>query len=171
VHRQRLSASLCFAAIVAIAPAHAVNAPVLGDKGLGELRFGMSLKAINAKLNKPIVAPAASRRATPNCYYVAGPELPGIAFVFVDDRLRRIDAATSAIATAAGVTVGDSEDRAVDRIGAARRIPLDYQDDGFALLKARPGAPTAIVFQFRARRLTNIIAGDKRAVRWAEGCD
>lgn len=150
-------------------PGHA--APVLDASGFGPFTFGMPLAAANVHLKTKIVATPVRLRANPACDYVPVHDFPGVAFVFIDDRLRRIDVARRGYRSTDGVAVGDRQDDAVRRLQGATREPLDHVPEGVTLVRETAGQPDAVAYQFYGGRLKRMIAGDKRVIRYAEGCE
>jgi hypothetical protein len=150
-------------------PVHA--APVLGASGFGPFTVGMPLAAVNAHLNTKIVPTPPRLRANPVCDYVPVRDFPGVSFVFVDDRLARIDVARRGYRSADGVAVGDRQDEATRRLAGAKREPLDHVPAGVALVRESDGQPNALGYQFYGGRLRRMVAGGRRVIRYAEGCE
>jgi hypothetical protein len=98
-------------------------------------------------------------------------DFPGVSFVFIDDRLARIDVARRGYRSSDGVAVGDKQDDAMRRLQGARREPLDHVPEGVALVRDTADQPNAIGYQFYGGALKRMIAGDKRVIRYAEGCE
>ena len=145
--------------------------PVLSTSGFGAFTFGMPLVSANRHLESKIVPAPARLRANPVCVYAAVPDFPGVAFVFIDDRLQRIDVSTPAYRSTDGVAVGERQQDVMQRLHAARREPLDHVPDGVTLVQETDAQPNAISYQFYGGSLTRMIASDKRIIRYSEGCE
>jgi len=169
----KLLYSTAVLAMLVASPCRAANgdAPTLDASGFGQFRICMPLAAVNAQLQHKIVPTRPELRANPVCQYVPVRDFPGVAFVFVDDRLQRIDVATPAYRSVDAVKVGDRQDAAMRRLKDAKREPLDHVPEGVVLVRATDAAPTAIGYQFHDGRLRRMVAGDKRVIRYAEGCE
>ena len=146
-------------------------APELSASGFGPFAFGMPLASANRLLKTKIVATPVRLRANPACDYVPVLDFPGVNFVFIGDRLARIDVARRGYRSTDGVSVGDKQEDAMRRLKDARREPLDHVPDGFTLVRESAAPPNAIGYQFHDGRLKRMIAGDKRVIRYAEGCE
>lgn len=149
--------------------AHA--APVLSASGFGPFTFGMPLASANRLLRTKIVATPERLRANPVCDYVPVLDFPGVNFVFIGDRLARIDVARRGYRSTDDVSVGDKQEDAMRRLKDARREPLDHVPDGFTLVREAAAQPNAIGYQFHNGRLKRMIAGGKQVIRYAEGCE
>lgn len=156
------------------APAcHAGNddAPSLSASGFKQFKIGMPLESVNAQLKNKIVPTRPELRANPVCQYVPLQDFPGVAFVFIDDRLQRIDVSTPAYRSVDRVAVGDRQADAMRRLAGAQREPLDHVPEGVTLVRETDAGPNAISYQFHDGSLQRMIAGDKRVIRYAEGCE
>jgi hypothetical protein len=145
--------------------------PVLSTSGFGAFTFGMPLASANRHLKSKIVPAPARLRVNPVCVYAAVADFPGVAFVFIDDRLQRIDVSTPAYRSTDGVAVGDMRQDVMQRLHGARREPLDHVPDGVTLVRETDARPNAIAYQLYDGRLMRMIAGDKKVIRYAEGCE
>lgn len=162
----------CFAVVLMAAwshPGHA--APVLNASGFGPFTIGMPLASANGHLHTKIVPTPERLRANPVCDYVPVRDFPGVAFVFIDGRLARIDVARRGYRSMDGVAVGDRQDGAMSRLKDARRESLDHVPGGFTLVREKGAQPNALAYQFYGGSVKRMIAGDKRVIRYAEGCE
>jgi hypothetical protein len=150
-------------------PGHA--GPVLSAAGFGPFTFGMPLASANVHLNTKIVPTPERLRANPVCDYVPVHDFPGVAFVFIGDRLARIDVARRGYRSTDGVAVGDRQDAAMNRLKDTKREPLDHVPGGFTLVRDAGAGSNAIGYQFYGGSVKRMIAGDKRVIRYAEGCE
>ena len=169
----KLLYSTALLSLLTTLPCHAGNddASSLSATGFGQFRIGMPLEAVNAQLKHRIVPTPPALRANPVCQYVPLQDFPGVAFVFVEDRLQRIDVATPAYRSVDRVAVGDAQADAMPRLQGAKREPLDHVPEGVALVRETDGEPNAINYQFYDGKLQRMIAGDRRVIRYSEGCE
>jgi hypothetical protein len=141
---------------------------VLGPKGAGPVRFGMTL--------------AEARAAVPGGIETLGPEGPcsyvvpagapeGLAFMVVDDTVVRADIRRdSGVANTLGVESGDSEAEAQRLLGPSTEVtPHKYVDGHY--LTAPTGVPELWwVVATDQGVVTDVRAGRKPQVLWVEGC-
>jgi hypothetical protein len=120
----------------------------------------MPLESVNAHLKNKIVSTRPALR-----------DFPGVAFVFIDDRLKRVDVSTPAYRSSDHVAVGDRQDAVMRHLKDAKREPLDHVPEGLTLVRETDAQPNAISYQFYDGSLKRMIAGDKRVIRYAEGCE
>jgi hypothetical protein len=153
------------------APAGIPPASLLSADGLGPLRIGMTLKSVNGILKQPLVPSDKALRAVANCDYQDLPEAPGVALVFVDGRLARIDVSGGNTASDRGIRLGATLAEVREKYPEGLKATLDFVDDGISLTAAAPGSPNALSLQFETARLTRMVAGRRKAVRYAEGCN
>jgi hypothetical protein len=138
--------------------------------GLGPFIIGMSLAEANQHLREKVVPHEVSTRATPNCDYNEIPELRGVAFVFIDKRLMRIDVTTPDWKYDGAIVVGMDKDTFLHRVKHALPEPLDHVPEGLSYVAESRSSRHAVSFQFEGDRLSRMIAGDKKIIRYAEGC-
>jgi hypothetical protein len=167
---------LCLTALLSMLTTpvcHAGNddAPSLSTAGFGQFKIGMPLESVNAHLKNKIVSTRPALRANPVCQYVPLHDFPGVAFVFIDDRLKRVDVSTPAYRSSDHVAVGDRQDAVMRHLKDAKREPLDHVPEGLTLVRETDAQPNAISYQFYDGSLKRMIAGDKRVIRYAEGCE
>lgn len=97
--------------------------------------------------------------------------MPGVSFVFLNDRLERIDVSKPNFSSVDGLTVGDKEDHVVGKLKKAKREPLDHVPEGVTLVTERMDEPNGISYQIYDGKLMRMIAGDKKVIRYSEGCE
>jgi len=167
--------AICSLSLGLLSDVCAISAPSSGlpltVDGLGEFRFGMKLDDINALLPRKLESTRPELRAVPNCEYIRAPSIRGVSFVFVDDQLARIDVDAPGIRSIEGIEVGDRLENVLPRLSAARQEPLDHVPEGVVYVLESARQPTAISFQFDNGRLVRMISGDKKVIRYSEGCD
>jgi hypothetical protein len=149
------------------------GATVVTPRGIGALRAGMTFSEANDALGGALVVPA--NEDTTNCAYLrwrGGP--PGVLVMMDLHRIGRIDVDTSAIPTAEGARVGDTESRILNLYeGRVAVTPHKYVEGGH-YLTVTPAAPAdsayRIVFETNEGRVTRYRAGRLPSVRYIEGC-
>ncbi|HTK49876.1 MAG TPA: hypothetical protein VL328_17980 [Gemmatimonadaceae bacterium] len=148
-------------------------ANVVTPRGIGALRAGMTFAEANAALGGALVVPA--NEDTTTCGYLrwrGGP--PGVLVMMDLHRIGRVDVDTSAIATAEGARVGDTESRILSLYeGRVEVTPHKYVEDGH-YLTVTPADPAdsayRLVFETKDGRVTRYHAGRLPSVRYIEGC-
>ena len=85
--------------------------------------------------------------------------------------LKRIDVSTPAYLSEDGVAVGEKQDDAMRTLKDTKREPLDHVPNGIVLVRETSARPNALSYQFYDGKLMRIIAGDKRVIRYSEGCE
>jgi hypothetical protein len=165
---------LCFAvaclALAVAAAAQAETAPAdwrLAPDGFGPLKVGMSF-AQARKLAPGLVATPANLRATSGCDQLPLPGHPGVALMFVDGVLDRIDLFEPGLQTTRGIQPGDTVEQAMQAYPGLSAEPRAYEENERFLTK-RSGA-NAIRFETRNGRIENIYAGRWPQVQYMEGC-
>lgn len=144
---------------------------VLTADGLGRFKIGMNMDEVNSHLVHKLVPDKPELRATANCDYLKVDDYNGVAFVFVNNTLERIDVSARGIRSIQGIEVGGSLSAALPKVPGAKREPLDHVPDGAAYVIENPPGSNALSFQFDRDRLVRMIAGDKKVIRYSEGCD
>ena len=158
------------AAVVATAP-DTSSAAVLTPSGLGPLRIGMTLAEARTLPGGLEVREGAT---TAVCDYVRWRGAPpGVLVMIEADSVVRIDVDSTAVATAAGARVGDSEAR-IDSLypGRVTVSPHKYTDGHY--LTITPAAPAdsayRLVFETDGQTVLRYRAGRLPAVQYVEGC-
>lgn len=167
----RLIVAICLTAIHASVIAAEPTSLRLSTDGLGNFRFGMTLDEINTYLVQKLLPTKPELRATENCDYLRVADFAGISFVFIDSRLKRIDVDAPGIKSLQGIEVGERFVDAAPALSTAKTEPLDHVPEGYAIVIEAPGLPNAMGFHFESDRVVRIVAGDKRVIRYSEGCD
>ena len=145
---------------------------VVTERGIGPLEAGMSLKDASAAVGTTLAVPRGSDPAS--CYYVAWPDAPRGVRVMADaGRIARVDVDSAGVATAAGVRVGDGEER-VQQLYAGRveESPHKYIEGHYLTVTPASPADSAfrLVFEIAKGRIVRYRAGRLPPVEWVEGC-
>lgn len=132
----------------------------------------MSLREASGAVGTTLSAPRGSDLA--GCYYVTWKGAPpGVRVMGEGESIVRVDVDSAGVATAAGVRVGDAEDR-VRQLYAGRVAvsPHKYTDGRY--LTVTPANPAdslyRIVFEAEKGRIVRYRAGRVPAVEYVEGC-
>ena len=164
--RQLAAAGLALA--VAIQAVAADNDWTLDSGGFGPLKIGMSF-AQAQRIAGPRLRPTApGLRASPACDQLPLPGHEGVALMFVDGVLGRIDLFEPGPRTTRGIQPGDRVDQAMRAYPGLRASPRDYAEDE-RYLTERSGA-NAIRFETEKGRIENVYAGRWAQVQYIEGC-
>jgi hypothetical protein len=165
-------AAACFVLAAATAATAAqAKAPAawrLAPDGFGPLRVGMSFAQVR-KLAPGLKATPVDLRASARCDQLPLPGHPGVALMFVDDELRRIDLFRPGPHTTRGIQPGDPVERAMRAYPGLAAAPRAYEEEDERFLTARSGA-NAIRFETENGRIENIYAGRWAQVQYIEGC-
>ena len=163
-------AAACFVLAAAASAAAQAKAPAawrLAPDGFGPLRVGMPFAQVS-RLVPGLQPTPVNLRATKGCDQLPLPGHPGVALMFVDDELRRIDLFRPGPHTTRGIQPGDRVERAMRAYPGLAAAPRDYEEDE-RFLTARSGA-NAIRFETEKGRIENIYAGRWAQVQYIEGC-
>jgi len=165
-----LSLSLTFAAAL---PASAADWHLRFD-GIGPVHVGMDFAHANAALGGVLRATPAALRPTASCDQLPVVDHPGVALMFVDDVLERIDVFQPGVASGAGVTVGAPVSAVAAAYPDLAREANAYDDREqylTVLAPARTGsASLAMRFETHQGLVGLMTAGHLKAVRYIEGC-
>jgi hypothetical protein len=162
----RLAAAGIAAAILGQAAA-AGPAWRLDTEGFGPFRVGMSF-AQARKLAPRLQATPDKLRASSSCDQLALPGHPGVALMFVDGVLGRIDLFRPGVRTTRGVQPGDRVERAMQAYPGLDAEPNKY-DENERYLTGR-GGDRAIRFETKKGRIDKLYAGRWAQVQYIEGC-
>ncbi|MGB9108534.1 MAG: hypothetical protein WCC39_07585 [Telluria sp.] len=163
-------ARLVLAACLVLAAAGAMAAPAdwrLDPGGYGPFKVGMSY-AQARKIAPRLQATPPDLRASSGCDQLALPGHPGVALMFVDDALTRIDLFRPGPRTTRGIQPGDRVKRAMQAYPGLRAAPNKY-DENERYLTARSGGG-AIRFETKQGRIDKVYAGRWAQVQYVEGC-
>jgi hypothetical protein len=139
--------------------------------GLGKLKIGMPLARVNGLLTKKIVSTPPALRLSPRCDYQALPQTPGVALAFLDGRLARVDISKPGISDEHGIKIGDTLEEAAAKLPDSKRESFDDDPGGISLVSEPGDGPNGMRYQFENSKLMLMIAGDRKVMRFAEGCD
>jgi hypothetical protein len=142
-------------------------------RGVGPLRFGMSLAAASAAVGGALrVRPGDAAAACTYAAWAGGPR--GVRVMVERGRVVRVDVqGPSTLTTAEGVGVGAPEADVERRYpGRVRVAPAKYTTGRVLTVtppgRADPGA--RLVFQVEEGRVASYRAGERPAVEYVEGC-
>ena len=164
--KQRFAA----ACLVLAATAQAEAAPAdwrLAPDGFGPLKVGMPFPQVR-KLAPGLAATPADLRASTGCDQLPLPGHPGVALMFVDGVLGRIDLFEPGPRTTRGIKPGDRVEQAMQAYPGLSAAPRAYEENE-RFLTRRSGA-NAIRFETKNGRIDNVYAGRRAQVQYIEGC-
>ena len=139
------------------------------ESGFGPLRAGMTTSEARVALGAELPSTAAS----PECAMVRVPGTTGEVWAMVvSDTIVRIDVRDPTVETAAGVRVGDQEDRVGELYAGRVRVgPHKYTAGHYLVVPAREDTTHRIVFETDSLgTVTTYRAGRYPEVEWVEGC-
>ncbi|MDP9351739.1 MAG: hypothetical protein M3P51_09400, partial [Chloroflexota bacterium] len=139
--------------------------------GIGPVRAGMSISEASSVLGRKLV-PAYD--LFEGCDLVDLPSGPAdVSLMVVNDTIARVDVyASSAVPTAAGARIGDSEARIRSLYpGRVHTEPHKYTDGSYLIVPAQADTLFRIVFETDEQgQVTRYRSGRFPAVEWVEGC-
>jgi hypothetical protein len=163
--RHLAAAGMALALALQAAPAAAADWR-LGLDGFGPFRVGMSFAQAQRLAPGLVATPAEQRDGS--CDQLPLPGHPGVALMFVDGVLGRIDLFRRGPRTTRGIGPGDRVERAMHAYPGLRASPRAYEKDE-RFLTERSGA-NAIRFETKHGRIENVYAGRWTQVQYIEGC-
>ena len=167
---RRIACAVSLSLCLLQATAHPASNKIFNKNGLGNFKIGMSLDDINQQLRHKIVLTPVDLRPTENCDYTNLQDLPGVAMLFVDERLLRIDVESKKIVYHGYIVVGMPKTVVAKKLRAFKEEAQDYIPDGVSFVVEDSTGPNAISFQFDDNKLSRMIIGNKTAIRYAEAC-
>jgi hypothetical protein len=153
-----------------------VTAPAAADWqvtpfGIGALRAGVTLSEASAVLGVELTA---DYEMFDECDHVEVPNAPGeVWLMVVSDTVQRVEVGDSAVATTAGIRVGDRAERVLAQYGDRVTVePHVYTDGHYLIVRADAAADSLyqIVFETYEGAVTRFRSGLYPAVQWVEGC-
>jgi hypothetical protein len=141
---------------------------MLASDGYGPFRIGMRFEQAQAAM--PGLKPTpAGLRGSPGCDYLELPGHPGVALMFVDGVLGRVDIDKPGERTTRGVAPGDPVSSFEKAYPDAKRTPNAY-DDRERYLTVGPRHGRAMRAETQEGRIVAIYAGNWTQVQYVEGC-
>lgn len=141
----------------------------LGPDGFGPLHIGMRFAQAQQVAGPALQPGDPALLPTRGCEELPLAGHPGVALMFVDGVLHRIDVFRAGVRTGSGIGVGDAVARVEHTYPALARAPNAY-DENEAYLTVGPEQGRAVRFETREGKVGRIYAGDWRQVQYVEGC-
>lgn len=155
--------------------------------GLGQAAAGQTLAQAAAALGQPLLAepvaaaraasgpalkPVAAAAAGSGCHYRSAAGHPGVRYAVAGDVITRVETRDSRYASASGVHVGDSLQRAQQVYGRRLTLaPHPYFDKGRLASVVSPDRRFALVMESNdGGRIITLRSGRLPDVGWLEGC-
>lgn len=161
---------LILAAVVSAAMATAAESPRVTFQSLGPARIGMSKKALAEAIGSELKSDSVVDDG--ECEYaVATRGYRGVSFMFLKDRLARIDVSEPTVATLSGAHVGSTKASVLALYrGRIEVSPHTYVDEGSYLTMFSADKRYGIRFETDGDKVTSYYAGTAEAVQYVEGC-
>lgn len=159
-------------------PAPADTSWTLRHDGIGPLRVGMTVEEAHAALGGDFAAPgpdAGVSESPEACQYARSGRFPqGVRVMLEGLRVVRVEADSTALATAEGARIGDAEARIQQLYpGRVTVQPHKYTDGKYLMVRAAAPSDTThlLVFETDAAGVVQRIrGGQKPQVEYVEGC-
>jgi hypothetical protein len=137
-------------------------------RGIGNVTAGMSPAEANAVTGNALALPA----KTSECDYIRPNSAPkGVALMFENGQLSRVDVTSGTVATVEGAKIGDSEARIKSLYPDAVITAHKYLPKGHYLtVTPLDAANYRIVFESDGAKVTKYRSGRMPAVEYVEGC-
>jgi hypothetical protein len=137
-------------------------------RGIGNVTTGMTPSEANAVTGNALTLPAKNSE----CDYIRPKSAPkGVALMFEDGQLSRVDVTSGTVATVEGAKIGDSEARIKSLYPDAVVTAHKYLPKGHYLTVTPAGAANyRIVFESDGAKVTKYRSGKMPAVEYVEGC-
>jgi len=167
---KRYATTAALIATLIAAPAMSIAADLsLNSTGIGSIKIGMRLAKIPVPLEEPIQRTAFN--ASGSCFYVSPRKTPGVHMMIEDDVLTRIDVDDPGVKTKEGVGVGDPISKVKDTYGRhALETPNFYDEAQPEFTINSKDGRYSLRFSTTGGKVTSIIAGRSKSVRYVEGC-
>lgn len=159
-----------FSAALAAASAVSTAAPLRVDfSSIGSVKIGMRLTNIPVRLEEPIQRTAFNDAGS--CFYVKPSSGPHFYMMIEGDVLTRFDVTEPGLETKEGLAVGDPIKKVKDTYGEAAIETPNFYDDAQPdfTINSNDGR-YSLRFSTSDGKVTAIIAGRSKSVRYVEGC-
>jgi hypothetical protein len=140
--------------------------------GVGPVRIGMTAEQVRASVTSALKSQGEEPGSS--CYHLE-PDVGGLAFMMLKDRLGRVDVHSGRWRTFSGIGIGASEER-VRRVHGKRLIvePHHYGGPVWKYMIVRPEQARykglELLYETDGSRVTSFRAGTAEAVALVEGC-
>jgi hypothetical protein len=138
--------------------------------GIGPLKIGMRSSAANKSVGNTIKRDEPGPMPAQGCTQVGLRGHPGIALMFIDDVLARVDLYQPGLKTKEGVAVGDPVKRVPARYPDAKSEPNKYDAKEHYFTSQSGDGRLAMRFETRHGKIARAYAGQLAAVQLTEGC-
>lgn len=138
--------------------------------GIGPLTIGMSFEAANRALKDVLEHSPEGRRPPSSCEMIPVGSHPGVALMFINDKLSRVDVFEAGTRNEEGIAVGDSVDKVMATYPNAKVEPNAYDDREKYLTVQATSGPLAIRFETENGTIGQFYAGEFKSVQFVEHC-
>jgi hypothetical protein len=144
---------------------------VVNEKGIGDIVAGMTVAEAEAVLKTSLAPPGADSAA---CRMASWPGAPaGVRLMIEGGKIVRVDVDSASVATAAGIRVGDPEDRVSQAYAGRVAVgPQKYTDGHYLTVTPAAAADSAyrLIFETDSERVTRFRSGQRPQVEYVERC-
>jgi hypothetical protein len=157
------------AALIAVPEVSTAASLWVDSSSIGSIKIGMPLSKIPVRLEEPIQRTAFNQSG--RCFYVNPRNGQSFNMMIEDDVLTRFDIVEPGIKTKEGVAVGDPIKKVRETYGAAAIETPNFYDDAQPefTINSKDGR-YSLRFSTTDGKVTAIIAGRAKSVRYVEGC-
>jgi hypothetical protein len=137
---------------------------------MGRLAIGMPFDLANARVNGVLKRTEPGLRASADCDVIEFAGHPGVALMFRDDLLVRIDVGQAGPHTETGIAVGDPVMRVRQAYPHIKSSQHAYGDSEQYLTALSADGRLALRFETYNGNISTFYAGRFEAVQFTEGC-
>jgi hypothetical protein len=138
-------------------------------RSVGPLYVGMSFSQAQ-KIMPSLNYTTPSLRPTPDCMYSIARSLPNVYFMFVNNRLVRVDILSSRVPTEQGVRVGNMISALKEQYPTGYEEPAEYDSYlTYFTVKSKDGL-SGMRFEIQKGKIKRFYIGQLRELMYAEGC-
>lgn len=143
---------------------------VLRMDGIGPLKIGMNFSDANKASGNILKKTPKKNLPTESCDFIPVKNHPGLALMFVDGRLKRMDVFRNGIHTQTGIVVGANVQQVLDLYPNAEVEPNEYEPEEQYITATSENGELSIRFETRNGKIYQFYAGESKAVHYTEQC-
>lgn len=162
---------LCIVFSLALTPLSALaDEWVLRMDGIGPLKIGMSFDDANRASGSTLKRTPPNLRGSVSCDFIPVRRHPGLALMFIDERLARVDVFGHANRTLHGIRVGDAVQSVFSAYPNLEVEPHAYEENEKYLTTTSGDGALALRFETRDGKISQFYAGEEKPVHYIENC-
>lgn len=142
----------------------------LSFNGLGKVKIGATFAQVQKSWDGQIPAVSERLKASPTCFHVSPKRHPEVTFMFMNDRLARIDLTAAPGKTDEGIVIGDAADKVLKVYNGMVRESAEPDTSQEYLTVWSGNRQSAMRFYTEKSIVRGISAGNAYAVSLEEGC-